>query len=119
MRLIDADELIKCIPSEECNSRFAVMNAPTVELQKWIPCSERLPDKKQNVIVTVNYFEPEVETDIWDGCLFLYHGEAVVAWMPFPFPKPWEDIWDGDLFLHNGETVTAWMPLPDSYKEEE
>ena len=32
MRLIDADELIKCIPSEENNSRFAVMNdATTVE----------------------------------------------------------------------------------------
>lgn len=38
MRLIDADELIKCIPSEEYNSRFAVMNAPTIEPRKgkWI-----------------------------------------------------------------------------------
>lgn len=34
MRLIDADELIKCIPSEEYNSRLAVMNAPTIEPQK-------------------------------------------------------------------------------------
>lgn len=36
MRLIDADELIKCIPLEEYNSRFAVMNAPTIEPQSEI-----------------------------------------------------------------------------------
>lgn len=30
MRLIDADELLKHIPSEELCSRMAVVNAPTV-----------------------------------------------------------------------------------------
>ena len=31
MRLIDADELIKLIPSEEMASRMAIMQAPTIE----------------------------------------------------------------------------------------
>lgn len=51
MRLIDADELIKCIPSEEYNSRFAIMNAPTVELQKWTPVSERPPEYEMDVLL--------------------------------------------------------------------
>lgn len=39
MRLIDADALIKGIPSEEIASRMAVANAPTIEERKvghWI-----------------------------------------------------------------------------------
>jgi rRNA maturation endonuclease Nob1 len=38
-RLVDADALLKCIPYEDVNSRFAVQNAPTIEERKkgkWI-----------------------------------------------------------------------------------
>ena len=35
MRLIDADELMKCIPPEDYGSRLAVANAPTVEAVPW------------------------------------------------------------------------------------
>ena len=64
MRLIDVDELIKCIPSEEYNSRFAVMNAPTVEPSKWIPCSEELPKNGTSVLFC------DDEGDIYNGyCL--------------------------------------------------
>ena len=34
MRIIDADALLKCIPYEDVNSRFAVQNAPTIEERK-------------------------------------------------------------------------------------
>lgn len=56
---------------------------------QWIPISERLPEKKQDVLVTIDYFERDVVTDIWEGDLFLYYGENVVAWMPFP--EPWKE----------------------------
>lgn len=40
MRLVDADELLKYIPSEDMVSRLAVLNAPTIEPMrkrgKWI-----------------------------------------------------------------------------------
>ena len=106
MRLIDADALTEKLGiSEKCdccqyNSMdncekelyFAeacceIYNAPTVVTHpKWIPCSVRLPDKKQYVFVTINYFELDVVMDIWDGDMFMYYGENVVAWMPLPEP---------------------------------
>ena len=38
MRLIDADALLKIIPSEDVTSRMAVVNAPTIN--QWIPCDQ-------------------------------------------------------------------------------
>lgn len=41
-RLIDANDVLKLIPSEEFNSKFAVMSSPTVEaipvewIKKWL-----------------------------------------------------------------------------------
>lgn len=97
MRLIDADELIKCIPSEEYNSRFAVMNAPTIETQQWIPCSERLPNK--TVLCCDN------------------RGEMIIG-------MPYKDEESNTEFSAESDTeymidCVAWMPLPEVYREEE
>ena len=99
MRLIDADELIKCIPSEEYNSRFAIMNAPTVELQKWTPVSERPPEYEMDVLLQftsnmcVGFFHPSESWIIWSGgdwCTGVLEGdEEPIAWMPLP--KPWKE----------------------------
>ena len=99
MRLIDADEL-RIKPEymhDICGSAMIrvqdvariINELPTIDpRRKWIPVSERLPDpdKKQDVLVTLDYFELEVEPDIWGGDFFWYYGERVVAWMPFPEP---------------------------------
>lgn len=98
MRLIDADELIKCIPSEEYNSRFAVMNAPTVEPQKWIPCTpETMPEEAGAYLCTCKDA----------GRLII----ALIKWQPRM--KSWN--------LTGARTywkVIAWMPLPDPWKGE-
>lgn len=88
MRLIDADELIKCIPSEEYNSRFAVMNAPTVEPQKWIPCTpETMPEENDEVLVTGKVDNAlYVDIDEWTGSGFWINAFGVIAWMPLPEP---------------------------------
>lgn len=99
MRLIDADELIKCIPSEEYNSRFAVMNAPTINPQKWIPVSERQPEYEMDVLLQftsnmcVGFFHPSESWIIWSGgdwCTGVLEGdEEPIAWMPLP--EPWKE----------------------------
>lgn len=69
-----------------------VANAPTIEAE-WIPCSERLPEKSEWYIVTVNVEDESVVYLRWYSEL---HG--------------WE--WNGQ------NNTIAWMPLPKPYREE-
>ena len=61
----------------------------------WIPCSEKLPELRQNVLVTVKYTgfmgmhgywiktgHMEAENDWWGDCA----GGEVIAWQPLPLP---------------------------------
>ena len=61
----------------------------------WIPCSEKLPDVRQDVLVTVKYTgfmgmhgywiktgHMEAENDWWGDCA----GGDVIAWRPLPEP---------------------------------
>ena len=99
MRLIDADALIKCIPSEEYNSRFAVMNAPTVEPKKWIPCSERLP-RYDETDETSEYLVTDKDERVRHCCLDPYMPETFIT------------VEEGMIV----DTV-AWRPAPEPYKE--
>ena len=56
MRLIDADALMEHVYRDRLDSRELiaemVRNAPTIEPEpRWIPCSERLPEEKQDVLL--------------------------------------------------------------------
>ena len=61
----------------------------------WIPCSEKLPELRQNVLVTVKYTgfmgmhgywtktgHMKAENDWWGDCA----GGDVIAWQPLPEP---------------------------------
>lgn len=74
--------------------------------EKWILCSERLPEKMIDVLVTQEYYDLDVEAyrvDVGTACLDpdgdwfsifserSYEEESiegwnVIAWMPFPEP---------------------------------
>ena len=75
--------------------------------RQWIPCSERLPEDYENVLV---YFEYYRYGDY--NCMFSTYGIGSYSS-------------EYDSWLVNGETgwrklhVFAWMPLPEPYKEEE
>ena len=108
MRLIDADELLTAFPVDDEPTltkscvRMTIKNMPTIEPeQRWIPCSERLPEESGQYIITVKY----VHVDGYED-LYAEHGE-------------WDgDRWDMFCFGHCGkvEDIVAWMPLPEPFK---
>lgn len=61
---------------------------------QWIPCSERLPEDGDYVIVTV-----------WEGCV-------MIAWR-------YHNEWETESFSLDDGEVNAWMPLPEPWKGEE
>ena len=109
----DALERLRSIPAdlgrrELDDSIKAIENMPSA--QQWIPCSERLPDKEGEYLVTFN--------DKW-------HGPRVRAlWYGTPF----DIIIDRDKWVfycdheYGFETfaprkpIVAWMPLPEPYR---
>lgn len=108
MRPIDADYVLSKIgeyamhPNEELVNNLAiafdiVVDAPTIEVPKWIPCSERLPNNDEEVIVSV-------EDDRADN-IFKY---TTTAWR-------YGDVWVSDNERICG--IIAWMPLPQPYEE--
>ncbi|EON5939105.1 DUF551 domain-containing protein [Escherichia coli] len=68
----------------------------------WISCSERMPEKGQNVLISVNFdsslVEPLICSARYTGSTFR-RGDATI--------KPGNDI----------EQATHWMPLPESPQE--
>lgn len=76
-RLIDA---LSALPSADA-------------VRGWIPCSERLPEKDELVLVTV-----------WN--------DVTIAWRNIY--GGWESAED----MYEKGDVTAWMPLPKPYRED-
>lgn len=103
MRLIDADALIDAIDfcvvkgmgsTIAFTFKHIVDSIPTIEAeQRWIPCSERLPDVGRDVIFCDAEWAEE-------GCL-----RADGDW--------WQFRWSTVM---PKEKVLAWMPLPKPYK---
>jgi len=77
---------------------------PTIEVPKWIPCSERLPSAEGWYFVTIENDKTKkrrAEQDLFAVEIAINHGHQ-----PYKFCK------DGYR-----QTVIAWMPLPQPYKE--
>lgn len=103
MRLIDADELKKeLIHGHDLIGAKYVDLAPTIDaVSEWIPCSESLPSKQGQYLVTF----PLCNGDPWVYVLSFCKGKFYET----------DDEW-GDVEY---DDVTAWMPLPKPYGERE
>ena len=79
MRLIDADEIrikpdfilygVCGTPVIRCEDLARIINdMPTIEQQKWIPCSERLPRAEQEVLICTKkkHYESKSGMDYWE-----------------------------------------------------
>lgn len=79
--------------------RNAIANMPSVTPKtRWIPCSERLPEKDENVLT--------------------YHRNESFDYQYVSWIDDYSGKWAG--FIGNlSDEVLAWMSLPEGYKEEE
>ena len=97
MRMIDGEEEVHLSKRvDELDTAIATLvNLPSVTpKQKWIPCSERLPDGSEPVLVSFS-----VDAKVF--CRVLIYPPKIVR-------KEYE----------RGQ-AEAWMPLPEPYKESE
>lgn len=89
------DGCIKCAEEHEQLAEWLEELKQLREQTTWIPCSEKLPELRKDVIVTVRYTgfmgmhgcwiktgHMEAENDWWRDCA----GGEVIAWMPLPQP---------------------------------
>lgn len=78
-------------------------DASTVQpVQRWIPCSERLPDKRGDYLVTLcGNGEPWVEIALWNET----------------FGGRWQMVLYNDVDYSDISNVIAWMPLPEPYQK--
>lgn len=85
------EEIIKAMP-------------PAQPEQRWIPCSERLPEHSEND----DYYLVTIQCEHYDG--WDDYVTAVAEWT--------KHGWD-ELSCYIGQRkVVAWMPLPDAYEED-
>lgn len=87
-------ELLKEQPEDKCGECDAWNQYKNYPRQRWIPCSERLPENNGCMLVTI---DDAIEFGKYED------GEWSI-WVC----EHWDE-WDA-------KGVTAWMPLPDSYK---
>lgn len=127
MRLIDADALLeRAVPHGWSTplwvSDIVIEDAPTIEVPKWIPVTERLPDDIRPVIVTWKNTDPKSYYQYIVGKHFI--GTACYKtgkW--YWYSSTTEDMlaeygrYDSEEFDEAIECI-AWMPLPKPWKGE-
>lgn len=106
MRLIDADALKRKsqkVATEAWKLRIkatveVILNqfidyidaAPTIKPEpQWIPCSERLPEKEGNYLITAQpayNHAKDIRIAHWSSRWVGYVKSEIIAWMPLPEP---------------------------------
>lgn len=92
---------IRSAREDDIHSLYATaqnMALDALQKQMWIPCSERLPEDENPVLI--QYYDEEDEAIMFIGC----------------YEYGYFNVWDERIFPDYEEV--AWMPLPEPYKED-
>ena len=85
----------------EALAKDALLILPSAEAE-WIPCSERLPEENETVLISAKYIGHLSKNDPYVEEGFLTH-------------DGWYSVY-GDNYSELLAEVVAWMPLPKPYK---
>lgn len=85
--------------TERTAFKHDIADAPTVEVPEWIPCSERLPESDDYVIITI----------------LDERGDAPYRYVDFGWYLDAANCWI--VASEQRIDVIAWMPLPRAFKE--
>ena len=98
-----------CNGAEDCSCIRLLKSLPSV--QRWIPCSERLPEEDVEVLISYRYKEGDGYTSYTDIDITTY-GQMYFGGNKVGNHKHWRQPFE--YFASNCEVV-AWMPLPEPY----
>lgn len=99
-----------CLQEEAIRS---IENLPSVQPeQRWITCSERLPEEDTEVLISYRYKEGEGDTDHVNIDITSY-GTVCFGGREIHTLKEWRQPFD---YFHANYEVIAWMPLPEPYR---
>lgn len=75
------------MPREWCMPMVRALDVAIKEQERWIPCSERLPEDNEEVLVT---YGDRVIISRYMGVGYGFICGLVDAWMPLP--QPWGEV---------------------------
>lgn len=94
---------------------YEAYNRGKADANKWVPCSERLPDEETDVIVTRTFLGCKDGSRGWNNHIPPKTYVEVAQY----FNGEWTALSDEYKVARNRHTdPVAWMPLPEPYKAE-
>lgn len=103
--MIDEKKLIKRVKEEPTDGMYTHEIIEVIEQQpkigEWIPCSERMPEECENVLVWYEYFR---------------YGDYNRMFQTYGIGYHVEGHWRGDVNGVKARCI-AWMPLSEPYNE--
>ena len=67
----------------------AILQKHDEEVRRWVPCSERLPEKEGNYLITAQptyNHAKDIRIAHWSSRWVGYVKSEIIAWMPLPQP---------------------------------